>query len=70
MALACIAENTLKPTELELLKITLFLVLHMCISVWLCVGYMHVKSEDGISYPEAVLVRSHEMPRIGAGNLS
>lgn len=47
------AENTLKPNELELLKITLFLVLHMCISVCLCVGYMYVKSEDGISYLEA-----------------
>lgn len=64
-----LAENTLKPTELELLKITLFLVLQMCISVCLCVGYMHVKSEDGIGYPEAGVAGSREMPCIGAGNL-
>lgn len=63
------AENTLKPNELELFKITLFLVLHMCISVCLCMGYMHVKSEDGISYPEAGVAGSREMPCIGAGNL-
>lgn len=67
---ACTAENTLKPTELELLKITLFLALHMCISVCLCVGYVHVKSEDGIGYPEAGVAGSREMPGIGAGNLS
>lgn len=42
----------------------------MCISVCLCVGYMHVKSEDGIGYPEAGVAGSCEMPHIGPGNLS
>lgn len=62
VASACTAENTPKPTELELLKITLSLALHMCISVCLCVGYVHVKSEDGTGYPEAGVVGSREMP--------
>lgn len=34
--------NVLKSPELEPLKVMLFLVLHMCIRVCLCVGYMHV----------------------------
>lgn len=55
-------ENTLTPTELERLKITLSLALHTCISVCLWVGYVHVKSEDGIGYPEAGVVGSREMP--------
>lgn len=62
MASACTVENTLTPTEPERLKITLSLALHTCISVCLCVGYVHVKSEDGIGYPEAGVVGSREMP--------
>lgn len=37
-------ENILRPTELEPLKIMLFLVLHMFISVYLCMGYVHMST--------------------------